>query len=182
MNNSVNWFTWRSGISVQSDSILLVKPTELLFPLLLTLSLIIAMLSLLAVLRFSSIKCRVINCSACLIYKAPNSSHITPLIFSLCWLPISNWIQYKVALVCIHIVSGTVSPYPSDLLHLYSTSHSLRSASDIQVFHGLRVCRKTLGERSFQHIGPVIWNSLPCSAWHATSLFQGKTENPPLLF
>jgi len=41
---------------------------------------------------------RVISCSARLVYKAPKSAHITPLLFDLHWLPISSRIQYKIAL------------------------------------------------------------------------------------
>ena len=33
---------------------------------------------------------------------------------------ISSWIQYKIALICFHIVSGAAPPYLSELLHLYS--------------------------------------------------------------
>ena len=73
---------------------------------------------------------RVINCSARLIYKASKSAHITPLLFDLHWLPISSRIQYKIVLTCFHIVSGTASPYLSELLHSCSPSRSLRSASD----------------------------------------------------
>ena len=71
---------------------------------------------------------RVINCSARLIYNAPKSAHITSLLFDLHWLPINSRIQYKIALTCFHIVSGTAPPYLSELLHLYSPSPSLRSA------------------------------------------------------
>ena len=71
---------------------------------------------------------RVVNCTASLIYKASNSAHITPLLFDLHWLPISSRIQYKIALTCFHIISGTAPSYLSELLHLYSPSRSLRSA------------------------------------------------------
>ena len=56
---------------------------------------------------------RVINCSARLLYKAPKSAHITPLLFYRLWLPISSRIQYKIALTCFHIVSGTAPLYLS---------------------------------------------------------------------
>ena len=118
----------------------------------------------------------VINCSAHLIYKAPKSAHITPLLFDLHWLPFSSQIQYKIALTCFHIVSDTALPCLSELLHLYSPSHSLRSASDTGIFRVPRVCRRTLGERSFRYIGPVIWNSLPFSVRHATSLSSFKSK------
>ena len=61
---------------------------------------------------------RVINCSAGLICKAKKSAHITPLLFDLHWLPFSSRIQYKIALICFHIVSGTAPPYLSALLIL----------------------------------------------------------------
>ena len=54
---------------------------------------------------------RVINCSAHLISKVPKSAHITPFLCDLHWLPISSQIQYKIALICFHIVSGTVPPF-----------------------------------------------------------------------
>ena len=55
-------------------------------------------------------------------------------------------------------------------------SRSLRSASDTRIFRVPRVCRRTLGERSFQYIGPVIWNSLSFSVRHATSLSSFKSK------
>ena len=120
---------------------------------------------------------RVVNCSARLIYKASKSAHITPLLFDLHWLPTSNRIQYKIALTCFHIISGTAPPYLSELLRLYSPSRSLRSASNTRIFRVPRVCRRTLGERSFQYIGPVIWNSFfLCQACHVTLLFKVKTK------
>ena len=122
-----------------------------------------------------------INCSACLIRKAPKSAHITPFLYYLHWLPISSRIQYKMALICFHIVSGTAPPYLSELLHLYSPSRSLRSAADTRIFRVPRMGRRTLGERSFQYTGPVLWNSLPLSGRHSSSLSSVKTENPSLL-
>ena len=125
---------------------------------------------------------RVINCSARLIYKDSKSAHITPLLFDLHWLPISSRIQYKIALTCYHIISGTAPPYLSELLHLYSPSRSLRSASDTRIFRVPRVCTRTLGERSFQYIGPVIWNSLSFSVRHATALSSFKSKLKTHLF
>ena len=90
-------------------------------------------------------------------------------------------IQYKIALACFHIISGTAPSYLSELLHLYSPSCSLRSASDTRIFSVPRVCR-TFGERSFQYIGPVIWNSLPFSVRHATSFSTFKSKLKTHLF
>ena len=117
-----------------------------------------------------------------LYYKASKSAHITPLLFDLHWLSISSQIQFKIALICFHIISGTASPYLSELLHLYSPSRSLRPASNTRIFRVPRVCRRTLGERSFQYIWPVIWNSLPFSVRHATSLSSFKSKPKTNLF
>ena len=125
---------------------------------------------------------RVIHCSARLIYKTSKSARITPLLFDLHWLPMNSRIQYKIALTCLHIICGTAPPYLSELLHLYFPSPSLRSASDTRIFRVPRVCRRTLGERSFQYIGPVIWNSLPVSVRHAMSLFSFKSKLKTHLF
>ena len=65
------------------------------------------------------------------------------------------------------------------LLHLYSPSRSLRSASETRIFRVSRMCRRTLGERSFQCVGRVIWNSLPFSVTHATSLSSVKSKLKP---
>ena len=45
-----------------------------------------------------------------------------------------------------------------------------------------RMCRRTLGERSFQYIGPVIWNSLSFSVRHAMSLSSFKSKLKTHLF
>ena len=87
---------------------------------------------------------RVINYSARLIYKVSKSAHITPFLFDLHWLPISSRIQYKIAFTCFNVVSGTAPPHLSELLHLYSPSRSLRSASDTRISRVPRVRRRTL--------------------------------------
>ena len=91
---------------------------------------------------------RVINCSARLIYKASKSAHITPLLFDLHWLPISSRIQYKTALTCFHIISGTAPPYLSELLHLYSPSRS----SSFSLRYSDFPCPKGVQEDSWGYI------------------------------
>ena len=103
----------------------------------------------------------------------PNPTHLAQCIMK---------IVDKIALTCFHSISGTAPPYLSELLRLYSPSRSLRSASDTWIFCVPRVCRRTLGERSFQYIGPVIWNSLSFSVKHATTLSSLKSKLKTHLF
>ena len=69
-------------------------------------------------------------------------------------------------------VSGAAPPYLSELLHHYSAFRSLRSASNTRIFCVPRMGWRTLGERSFQYIGSVFWNSLPLSVRHLPSLYS----------
>ena len=60
---------------------------------------------------------------------------------------------FVIIVVIIHaLVSGTAPPYLSELLHLYSSSRSLRSASDSRIFRVPRMGRRTLGERYFPYL------------------------------
>ena len=142
--NSVILFTWRSG---RSNSIFF-KPLKLVS------SLIISRLDYCnALLAGSHVLLdkiqRVINRSARLTCKAPKSALITPLFYDLHWLPISSRIQYKIALICFHIVSGIAPSDFSELLRLSSPPRSLRSASDTPIFRFLRISRRTLGRDPF---------------------------------
>ena len=111
------------------------------------------------------------------IYEAPKSTHITPLLFDLYWLPISSWILYIIALTCFLVVSGTAPLYLSGLLHVYSFSHSPHSATDIWISMVPRVCRRSLGERSFQYIGLDICSSFPFSVRHAALLSSSSFKS-----
>ena len=82
--------------------------------------------------------------------------------------------------IAVHMIIFTLFNHAQSIL--YSPSRSLRSASDTRIFRVPRVCRRTLGERSFQYIGPVIWNSLPFSVRHATSLSSFKSKLKTHLF
>ena len=121
---------------------------------------------------------RVINCSARLIYKVPKSVHITPFLYDLHWLPIGSRIQYKIALICFHIVSGTAPPNLSELLHLYSPSRCLHSAADSRIFRVPRAGRKTPGRDPFSTLDLCSGTH---SVRHSSSLSEVKTENPSLL-
>ena len=75
------------------------------------------------------------------------------------------WIQYKITqnVKCFHIVSGTASPYVSELLHLYSPC-SLHSAADTRIFRVPRMGRRAPGE-----ILTIHWT---CALEHPSSLCQ----------
>ena len=115
----VNWFTWKSGGSIQSNSIFLLKPTKVSSPVLRSQDLIIVMPFFLVLLRFALIKFK--GWSAAQLASAAKSAHVTPLLFDLHWLPISSWIQ------CSHLLPHCLL-YNSSIL-LWVASSLLTSLS-----------------------------------------------------
>ena len=161
---------------------LFLKPSKVPFPVLFSLVLVIVMLSLLALLGFffiifkdwSFAQLALSNVSKS--PKWPNYAHITPLLFALHWLPIGSQIQYRIALTCFHMVSGTdySSSIPLQgtsslykLHHLYSASHSFCLESNTRIFHVLRIGRRTPGERPFQ----INTSDLSCGTEFLSSSF-----------
>ena len=83
---------------------------------------------------------------------------------------------------CLLSVSYHCETLRAHLEIRHSPSRCLCSASDTRIFRVLRVGRMTLGERSFQYTGPVIWNSLPLSVRHSSSLSSFKSKMETDLF
>ena len=73
------------------------------------------------------------NFAARLILLAPHHNHSTPLLEKLHWLPILEHIKYKVTCMCFNAVNGSGPAYLSELLHVYTPSHTLRSSSDTHI-------------------------------------------------
>ena len=63
---------------------------------------------------------KVQNGSARLIFKTTKSTHVSPLLAKLHWLPIAQRIDYKISFLCYDVVSDTAPLYLSDLLCLTS--------------------------------------------------------------
>ena len=112
---------------------------------------------------------RVQNSAARLICKVRKSHHITPILHSLHWLPVSARIQYKTSCLCYNSVSAVAPLYLSQLLHIYTPSRHLRSSGDTRIFKIPSVRSKTFGQRSFSYQGPITWNGLPFAVRHANS-------------
>ena len=125
---------------------------------------------------------RVQNSAARLIFKAKKSDHVTPLLQSLHWLPVPARIQYKIACMCFNSLTECAPQYLSDLLHVYSPSRQLRSASDTRIFKLPLVKTKSFGQRSFSYQAPLIWNNLPHSVRYANSPTAFRTSLKTHLF
>ena len=121
------------------------------------------------------------NATARLITGTRCSDHISPVLRKLHWLPIREYVRFKVACLVRQSLSGQAPLYLADDCRLVSdsTRRSLRSA-DISTC----VVPPTLssyGYRTFAAAGPRLWNSLPVQLRNPDityGLFR-RTEGPP---
>ena len=75
---------------------------------------------------------RVQNAAARLICKVSRFDHITPVLFSLHWLPVNYRITFKVLLVTYKAIHGIAPVYIQDLIKIREKSvYSLRSNSEL---------------------------------------------------
>ena len=95
--------------------------------------------------------------------KRKKTDHVTPLLQSLHWLPISQRIVHKVNTLCYKSINSSAPVYLSDCLQIYTPARTLRSSSDTLSLCIPRTKLSSAGARSFSVSGPTTWNSLPLS-------------------
>ena len=132
---------------------------------------------------FGAVRLREVqNNAARLIYRSSKFNHVTPLLYTLHWLPTGKRIDFKLASHCFKSVNGSAPTYLSDLLHLYIPSRQLRSSADTRVFRIPFFRTKSSGQRSFSYQAPRIWNKFPASICHASSVRSFKSSLKTFLF
>ena len=122
------------------------------------------------------------NFSARLVLLAPRHHHSTLLPEKLHWLPISECFKYKVACMCFSAINASGPAYLSELLHVYTPSHTLCSSSDTCMLEIQQYKCKTHGFCTFSCFGPHIWNSLPQDLRHCSTLSSFKAKLNTFLF
>ena len=125
---------------------------------------------------------KVQNSTACLILRALHHQHCTSLLQQLHWLPISKQIKHKIAWMCKNSITGSTSSNLSELLQLYSPSHSLHSSSDTHMLKLQHFNCKTHCFHSFSCFGPHTCNDLPQDVRHSTTLSSFKNKFKTFFF
>ena len=97
-------------------------------------------------------------------------------------LPILERIKYKVACMCFSTINGSGPAYFSELLHVYTPSHTLRSFSDTCMLKIQQYKCNTHGFCTFSCFGSHIWNSLPQDLRHCATLSSFKAKLKTFLF
>lgn len=124
---------------------------------------------------------RVQNSAARVISRTSKRQHISPVLISLHWLPVSARIEYKVLLYVYKALLGTAPGYLSELIQPKVPSRSLRSNSTVQLVEP-RTRTKTYGQRSFRSAAARLWNGLPQHMRSITTLHSFKRTLKTHLF
>jgi len=86
-------------------------------------------------------------------------AHSTSLLNNLHWLPVTQRITYKIALLTFKTLRFVKPSYLSELLLHYQPLRKLRS-SDANLLVVPKILT-SIGRRSFSFAAPTVWNSLP---------------------
>ena len=103
---------------------------------------------------------RVQYSAARLLTATSRYEHVTPVLRSLHWLPVSARIDFKILLLVFKVLNGLGPLYLSELLRPHIPDRNLRSSKKKLLI--VPKCNlKTYGRRAFSHRAPTLWNALP---------------------
>jgi len=114
------------------------------------------------------------NQAARLIYKKPKSTHTSPLIQSLHWLPVPRRIEYKNAVLTYQCISKQAPSYLCNLLQIRQSLYNFRSSSSV-VLNTPR-SRTNIGSEGFSVTAPKCWNRLPNLVRSVNTLSTFKSQ------
>ncbi len=115
-----------------------------------------------------------------LFFRTRKSEHITPVLRSLHWLPVTFRIDFKVLLLVYKSLNGLGPKYMSDMLTEYKPNRPLRSLGSSQL-EIPRVHTKQ-GESAFSYYAARSWNQLPEEIRCAKTLATFKSSLKTHLF
>ena len=104
------------------------------------------------------------NSAVRLVCSTPRFNHVTPVLFSLHWLPVAYRIEFKILVLTFKAIYQLAPSYICNLVRLKEKcKYQLRSSEELLLQLPMGKTKKTLGDRSFQIAAPALWNSLPAS-------------------
>ena len=94
--------------------------------------------------------------------------HISPGLYKLHWLPISQRISYKIMVLTYKTLQTGPPAYLADLLVPYRSTCNLRSNDQNRLV--VPFIKSSTGRQSFSYAAPTLWNSLPTALKNCSSL------------
>ena len=126
---------------------------------------------------------RVQNAAARLICSIPRFSHVTPVLYSLHWLPVQFRIDFKILIITFKAIHGHAPEYICNLIHIKNPStYGLRSNSELLLTPPSTKTKKTLGDRAFTAAAPSLWNKLPSEIREEENFERFKSKLKTFLF
>ncbi len=120
------------------------------------------------------------NAAARILTRTRKYEHITPVLRSLHWLPVTFRIDFKVLLLVYKSLNGIGPKYIADMLTEYKPNRPLRSVGSSQL-EIPRVHTKQ-GESAFSYYAARSWNQLPEEIRCAKTLATFKSSLKTHLF
>ncbi len=120
------------------------------------------------------------NAAARILTRTRKYEHITPVLRSLHWLPVTFRIDFKVLLLVYKSLNGLGPKYMADMLTEYKPNRPLRSLGSSQL-EIPRVHTKQ-GESAFSYYAARSWNQLPEEIRCAKTLATFKSSLKTHLF
>jgi len=99
------------------------------------------------------------NAAARLVTGTRKFDHISPVLKTLHWLPVSCRIKFKILLMVFKCLNGLAPKYLSRLIHVQNPVRQLRSSSKLLLLTKPTV--RTFGNRCFARSAADLWNALP---------------------
>ena len=102
------------------------------------------------------------NSAARLLTKTKKKEHITPVLYTLHWLPVSQRIDFKILLLVYKSKNNHGPAYITESLSPYTPNRTLRSSTAGLLDTKLkRKPKKKIGEAAFISYSPKLWNKIP---------------------
>ncbi len=120
------------------------------------------------------------NAAARILTRTRKSEHITPVLRSLHWLPVTFRIDFKVLLLVYKSLNGLGPKYMSDMLTEYKPNRPLRSLGSSQL--EIPRVHTNQGESAFSYYAARSWNQLPEEIRCAKTLATFKSSLKTHLF
>ncbi|KAL2093106.1 hypothetical protein ACEWY4_010418 [Coilia grayii] len=120
------------------------------------------------------------NAAARVLTRTKRSDHITPILRSLHWLPVSYRIDFKELLLVFKSLNGMGPNYLLDMFQLYAPTRSLRSRKKKLLVEP--AVRTKCGEAAFSCYAVKLWNRPPEDIKNAPTVGSFKSRLKTKLF
>ena len=121
------------------------------------------------------------NSAARLLTKTKRREHISPVLATLHWLPVTFRIDFKVLFLTYKALHGQGPSYIANSLINYTPARTLRS-SNAGLLEVTRSSHKKIGDSAFVNYAPKLWNKLPINIREANTLDIFKRQLKTYLF